>query len=86
MRDDDLDYFQRRAETELEMAQQSDTQEVTAAHYKLAEEYLARVEALGASASAETGGPGGEASADIGAAAAGLAEGQARQSREGVER
>ena len=68
MLDDDLDYFQRRAETELEMAQQSDKQGVTAAHYKLAEEYLARVKALRTPAAAETGGPGGEASVEIEAA------------------
>lgn len=86
MPDDDLDYFQRRAETELTMAQRSETRGATAAHYKLAEEYLARVEALGASATTETGQPGGEASADIGGAAAGLVEGRARQSREGLER
>ena len=85
MRDDDLDYFQRRAETELEMAQRSETREATAAHYNLAEEYLALVEALGATAAAETGGPGGKAPADAGAAAAELAKGRARQSGEGVE-
>ncbi|MDM7957982.1 hypothetical protein [Blastomonas sp.] len=74
--DDDLDYLQRRAEKELEMAQRSETPEVTAAHYKLAEAYLERVEVLRASAAAEPGEPGGEAAADAEAAAAGLPEGR----------
>tara|TARA_R110000787_G_scaffold47925_5_gene115840 strand:+ start:454 stop:714 length:261 start_codon:yes stop_codon:yes gene_type:complete len=86
MPDDDLDYLQRRVETELEMAQRSETPEVTAAHYKLAEAYLERVEALRASAAAEAGEQGGEAFAEAGAAAAGLLEGRKVESGERVER
>lgn len=63
MPDNDLDYFQQRAETELKMAQQSDTAEATAAHYKLADDYLTRVEALRASAATQKSGPDEETSA-----------------------
>ena len=45
MPQEDLDYLQRRAESELEMAQQSESPEATAAHYQLAEAYLERIEA-----------------------------------------
>lgn len=41
----ELDYLQRRAEAELEMAQRSVTPEATAAHYQLAEAYLERIQA-----------------------------------------
>jgi len=77
--DDDLDYLQRRAEKELEMAQRSVAPEVTAAHYKLAEAYLERVEVLRASAAAEPDGPRGEA-------AAGLPEGREAESGQRTER
>lgn len=43
--DENLQYLQRRAEEELEMAQRSTVPEVTAAHYQLAEAYLERIEA-----------------------------------------
>lgn len=43
--DEELDYLQRRAEQELEMAQRSASPEATAAHYQLAEAYLERMEA-----------------------------------------
>ncbi|EAT09463.1 hypothetical protein NYF14_09910 [Sphingobium sp. 10 DY56-G10] len=42
---EDLRYLQRRAEEELEMAQRSIVPEATAAHYRLAEAYLDRIEA-----------------------------------------
>lgn len=41
----ELDYLQRRAEAELEMAQRSQSPEATAAHYQLAEAYLDRIDA-----------------------------------------
>ena len=85
MSDDDLNYFEGRAQTELEMAQRSETPEVTAAHYNLAEAYLERVDALRASATTEPGGPGGEASVDAEAAAAGLPERRGVKSGEGAE-
>ena len=56
MPDDDLAYLQRRVEAELEMAQRSETPEATAAHYKLAEAYLERIEVLRISAAAVPGG------------------------------
>lgn len=46
MAEDDLDYFERRAEMELEIAQNCEMREVMAVHYALAELYLERVEAL----------------------------------------
>lgn len=46
MPNDELDYLQRRAQTELELAQRSVTPEVTAAHDKLAEAYFDRVRVL----------------------------------------
>lgn len=85
MSNDDLDYLEGRAQTELEMAQRSQTPEVTAAHYKLAEAYLERVEALRTSAAAEPGGPGGEALVDAEAAAAGFSERREVKSGEGAE-
>ena len=39
----DLDYYERRAEQELELAQRATRPEVVAAHYRLAELYLARL-------------------------------------------
>lgn len=39
----DLDYYERRAEQELELAQRATKPEVVAAHYRLAELYLARL-------------------------------------------
>jgi hypothetical protein len=41
--DDDLAYFERRAEQELQLAQQAVDPQVVAAHYRLAELYLERV-------------------------------------------
>lgn len=45
MSDEDVGYYRRRAETELEHAQQAKSPEVVAAHYQLAEAYLERVAA-----------------------------------------
>lgn len=50
MAEDDTDYLQRRAEEELEMAQRAGSPEATATHYKLANAYLERIEAVGRSA------------------------------------
>ena len=62
MSDDDLNYFEGRAQTELEMAQRSELPQVSAVHYKLAEAYLERVKALEISAAGDLGGLGAEAS------------------------
>ncbi|MFL0419511.1 hypothetical protein ACH0CP_18575 [Sphingomonas sp. 179-I 2A4 NHS] len=43
MSDDDLSYYRRRAETELEQAQQARSPQVVAAHSQLAEAYLERI-------------------------------------------
>lgn len=43
MPDDDLAYFERRAEQELQLAQQAVDPQVVAAHYRLAELYLERL-------------------------------------------
>lgn len=86
MPDDELDYLQRRVETELEMAQRSETPEVTAVHYKLAEAYLERVEALRVSAADEAGEPDGEAFAEAGAPAPGSPERRKVGSGERAER
>lgn len=40
---DDLSYFQKRAEKELEMARKADTLGAVKAHYRLATFYLDRV-------------------------------------------
>ena len=45
MSKDDIGYFQRRAEYELESAQQATHPDVVAAHYQLANAYLERIEA-----------------------------------------
>ncbi len=86
MFDDDLDYLERRAKTELEMAQRSETPEATGVHYKLAEAYLERVEALRGSAPAEAVESGGEACAKAGARAPGLPERRKLGSGERAER
>lgn len=41
--DDNLAYFERRAEQELRLAQQAVDPQVVAAHYRLAELYLERL-------------------------------------------
>ena len=43
MTDNDINYYQRRAEAELVMAQQATLPEVVSAHYQLADAYLERV-------------------------------------------
>ena len=86
MPDDDVDYLQHRAQTELGMAQRSETPEVTAVHYKLAKAYLKRVEALRESAADEAGEPDGEAFAEAGAPAPELPERRKRKSGERAER
>jgi hypothetical protein len=43
MTEDDIIYLQRRAEAELELAQQATKPEVVAAHHQLAEAYLDRI-------------------------------------------
>jgi hypothetical protein len=40
MSDDDISYYRRRAEAELERAQQATKPEVVKAHYELANAYL----------------------------------------------
>lgn len=42
----DADYYQMRAEQEIELAQRATTPEVVAAHYRLSELYLARLASL----------------------------------------
>lgn len=44
---DDLEYFQARAEQELEWAQRASHAAVVAVHYELAERYLERVSRFG---------------------------------------
>ena len=51
--EDDLEYFQRRAEQELELAQKADVPAVVSAHYGLAEKYLDRISGGPADTSAE---------------------------------
>lgn len=43
MTDRDVDYYQKRAEQEIELAQRATKPEVVAAHYRLSELYLARL-------------------------------------------
>ncbi|WP_242122401.1 hypothetical protein [Sphingomonas lacusdianchii] len=43
MTDDDIFYFQRRAEAEFKLARQATKPEVVAAHRQLAEAYLGRI-------------------------------------------
>lgn len=50
---DDTDYLQHRAEEELEMAQRAGSPEATVVHYKLANAYLERIEAVNRSAEDE---------------------------------
>lgn len=85
MADDDLAYLQRRAEAELELAQRSETPEVTAAHYKLAEAYLDRVEALKAGAAGDVPGSAVEAAEKAASPAPDSAKSE-RRSRAGDER
>ena len=53
MPENDLTYYRRRAEFELEQAQAATVPNVVAAHYQLATAYLARVDA--AKAESRTG-------------------------------
>lgn len=46
MSQDDIGYFQRRAEYELELAQQATHPNVVAAHYRLANAYLERIDTV----------------------------------------
>ena len=46
MADDDIIYFQYRAEAELELAQHATKSEVVAAHCKMADAYFERVAGL----------------------------------------
>ncbi|HEY0445686.1 MAG TPA: hypothetical protein VGD19_04460 [Allosphingosinicella sp.] len=41
--DDDVDYYQQRAEQEIELAQRADDQRAVQAHYQLASAYLDRI-------------------------------------------
>lgn len=43
--DDDVTYYRRRAETELEKAQQATSPEIVRAHFELANAYLERIAA-----------------------------------------
>lgn len=43
MSHEELDYYQRRAEEEIALAQQADKSEVVKAHYELASAYLDRI-------------------------------------------
>lgn len=45
MSPEDHDYFQRRAEAEIELAQRARHQRVVQAHYELASAYLDRIHA-----------------------------------------
>lgn len=51
----DIAYYQRRAEQEVKLAQQSDDPAVVAAHYQLAQLYLDRVANLDADADGSEG-------------------------------
>lgn len=57
MSPDDADYFQRRAEAEIELAQSARHQRVVQAHYELASAYLDRIHAA-AAADSSAGQPG----------------------------
>lgn len=81
MSEDELDYLGRRAEVELEMAQRSQSQEVTAAHYQLAEAYLERIQAL--DAATEKGGQNAKDSALTAEAADGSSEAEPSVSGKG---
>lgn len=84
MPDNDLDYLQRRAETELELAQRSESPDVKAAHYGLAEAYLERMDALRGSAALDSGASDGEAAAQAEATSAGFPEGRETKSDDGA--
>ena len=56
MSPDDHDYFQRRAEAEIELAQQARHQRVVQAHYELASAYLDRIHADAAASAARQSG------------------------------
>jgi hypothetical protein len=43
MRRDDVDYFERRAEEEIELARQSSDTRAVQAHYQLASAYLDKI-------------------------------------------
>jgi len=51
---DEVSYFVRRAEQQLELAQQADHEQVVHAHYELANLYLDKAYADGASAAEVT--------------------------------
>ena len=53
--DYEVDYYMRRAEAELDLAQHAILPKVTAAHYRLSQAYLERVEALRACAAMQDG-------------------------------
>ncbi|MFD1788548.1 hypothetical protein ACFSC3_13325 [Sphingomonas floccifaciens] len=74
MTEDDIEYFQHRAEVELEMAQRAVTPEVMVPHVELANAYLEQVEALKRSASEQE--DGGSADAPEGKSAADAASGR----------
>ncbi|MBB4050284.1 hypothetical protein [Sphingomonas zeae] len=46
MIDDDIVYFQHRAETEIELAQLATSSKIVAAHYKMADAYFEKIDAL----------------------------------------
>ncbi len=46
MREDDVTYFQRRGETEVECAQRASASRAVQAHHRLAEAYLEKVAAV----------------------------------------
>jgi hypothetical protein len=50
---DELEYFQRRAEEELERAQSSSVRVAVAAHFKMAELYLERIARMNDASPAE---------------------------------
>ena len=83
MPEDDLAYLQRRAESELELAQRSEAPEVTAAHYKLAEAYLDRAAALRAAPAGEAAGSAAETAEAGVSAAPGSAAGERRSPADG---
>jgi hypothetical protein len=51
---DDLTYYEKRAETEIELAQRATHASVVRAHYELATAYLDRIHGDGSQAAPET--------------------------------
>lgn len=56
MSHEDLDYFERRAEAEIELAQRAENVRAVQAHYQLASAYLDRIYGAEPQAGAAAGG------------------------------